>query len=247
MSLSNKNKPYCIQDSTVKYEPESHWTSQATHIVKLVPGTTETGIQVGVCVSPGQATLRKSTQPPHDSLVGLIEVVVRPLERVRFFSRSVKHVSNAVSTEISNQVQFQVVGAMSISHNCSSEFEQSLRLSRQPEQLNPFKCSASLYTESGRRLSYLDRLISTSVSFAAQHWTCEVKFVANSDALMYDLIENHVDRPVLSAPNKSPQQLIDEFSRENEPALILIQVACFIRLLFFIANQIMSTFSHYFY
>lgn len=138
-----------------------------------------------------------------------------------------KHISNAQSTEVSNSIQFQVVGGSPASQNCSAEFENAIKAnSRQQEQFNPFKCSASLFTESGRRLAYLDRLITPTVAFSGQYWFCEVKFVPESQALMYDLIENHIDRPLAS--KLSSNQLAEEFSHDNEPALIVIQVSSLI-------------------
>lgn len=64
------------------------------------------------------------------------------------------------------------------------------------------------------------------MAFSGQYWFCEVKFVPESQVLMYDLIENHIDRPL--AGKLSSSQLAEEFSRDNEPALIVIQVSSLI-------------------
>lgn len=187
----------------------------------MLSAPTNPEIQIALCLSTGQSTLRKSTAPPHDTLLGLVEVSIRSPDRVKFTSRSVKYLSNAHSSEVSNQILFktQSTSSSAVNQNCSSEFESALKMRSKADQeaLNPFKCSARLYTESGRRLTYLERLISTSIGFEGQHWSCEVKFAADSETLMYDLIENHIDRPPVGFKS-------DEFSRENEPALISIQV-----------------------
>jgi hypothetical protein len=114
--------------------------------------------------------------------------------------------------------------------NCSQRFEQLLintaatsrqgkaavAAQQQIDALTPFKCSASLYTKSGRRLAYLDRLLGTSVTYADQHWSCEIAFAADSSALIYSLLENNVDR----GSKKSGEA----FSDENEPTLIKLAV-----------------------
>jgi hypothetical protein len=164
-----------------------------------------------------------------DSLLDIVDISVKPLENIKFLSRSVKYLSNAVTAESTNQIQFQVQGTHS-NQNCSTEFEAILKVKQQNlEHLNPFKCTASLYTQSGKRLSYLDRLFGASVGFEGQHWFCEVKFATNSDVQIYDLIENHIDRPVGGGVSTQ----IEEFSRDNEPALIRIEVIIFISFFYY--------------
>jgi hypothetical protein len=67
--------------------------------------------------------------------------------------------------------------------------------------LIPFKCSASLYTESSKRqLTYLNQLIKTKVVFVNRHWACDVQFVADASALMYDLIDSNQEQDIDNQP-----------------------------------------------
>lgn len=170
--------------------------------------------------------------PPHDSLLGLLEISVKPVDRVQFLSRSENFLSNARSSEASNRVQFRVQsnsqgGSMltlgGTGQNCSTDFEQlmSTRSRSEQEQLNPFRCRARFYNDHGGHLVYLDRLVNTLVSYEADHWTCELKFAPESESLVYNLIENHIDRP---ASGFRSNQESDDSSRENEPVQIRIQV-----------------------
>lgn len=150
---------------------------------------------------------------------------MRPVDRVQFLSRSADFLSNARSSEASNQVQFSIKSTSlgGGGQNCSKEFENAMagRSRGEQEQLNPFRCWARFYNEHNGHLVYLDRLVNTVVSFESDHWTCELKFAPESEALVYNLIENHIDRPTSGFKNA---QQSDDSSLENEPVQIRIQV-----------------------
>lgn len=176
----------------------------------------------------------KSIQPLDESILKILEIDVKPIKRVKFLTKSFKHITNSESQSFINNDQnsqqntqhqiipFQIDTSSSLllpNSNCSDQFESylhSLPHQQQHHELIPFRCSASLFTKSGHRLAYLDRLILTSVTYTNQHWSCVVKFVPNSASLIYTLIDANVDRSVDTSQ--------DKFSDENEPTSIKLTV-----------------------
>ena len=168
-----------------------------------------------------------------DSILKIIEIDVKPIQRVKYLYKQVKYISN---DEHEHLVAFQLdssylkpghaqfISTHNQQINCSAQFEQLFQAKSKASaqlvaDLTPFKCTASLYTKSGHRLAYLDRLLVTQVTFVNQHWSCAIKFAPNSNSLLYALIESNID-PNLAANKKSD----DTFSNENEPTLIKLSI-----------------------
>ncbi len=173
-----------------------------------------------------------------DSILRVVEIDVKPVRRVKYLTKSVKFITNQQQPDDTTQlVPFQIdsnlrPGQASLMHshnqqaNCSERFESFLHARQQSKSasqslgdLIPFKCTASLFTKSGHRLAYLDRLLITNVNYVNQHWSCEVRFAPNSNSLLYTLIDSNIDRN-LAVNAKSNEA----FSDENEPTLIKLTV-----------------------
>ncbi|CAF0812330.1 unnamed protein product [Brachionus calyciflorus] len=72
---------------------------------------------------------------------------------------------------------------------CSSDFEQVFTSSQ-----SPFKCQIGLYNSNDQKLNYMDRLIKTEVKYHNKNWLCEIKFIQNSEQIIYDLMSHHIDQ-----------------------------------------------------
>ena len=79
----------------------------------------------------------------------------------------------------------------------------------------PFKCTLGLYTHAGKHLAYLNRLVTGSVVFQRQHWSCDIDFVANSQTLLYELLERNIE---------VGDKTLDEVNAANEPMLVRVFV-----------------------
>ena len=118
-----------------------------------------------------------------------------------------------------------MTGTTSIAdQNCTDNFELFFKSKHASSlflnDLTPFRCSASLFTKSGTKLAYLDRIIHTSVVFSSQHWSCNVTFAPNSNYLLYELIDNNIDRPLVIDSAES----LNKISSSNEPSQIRVYV-----------------------
>lgn len=133
---------------------------------------------------------------------------MKQLEKVKFIPlRSAKFVTNVLrgaNLDFFNLVQFDLKTPQN--QNCSDLFE---KISPQIEHLIPFKCTASLYTKTGTRLPYLDRLIKTNVKYLNRNWNCEINFISGSSSLLYDLIESNQERSI---------------NNDNEPVSVKVSV-----------------------
>jgi hypothetical protein len=187
------------------------WTSKSSNIIKLIPSNSLPDLSLsythfGVCINEGNTLLRRKIsldgEDNQESYSKEIEINVDKIEKVKFFTHSIDFITNSVieSENSLKMIQFEI-GNQNINQNCSDEFEMLFK-SRQkqniPSLINeivPFKCYISLFTQSGKRLTYLDRLMTTSVVYNRNHWSCELKFVEDSYLKFYELIENNIDRP----------------------------------------------------
>lgn len=214
------------EDVIAKEADSADWKTKPENIVQLVSNPERSSI-LGMCVNQGKTVLNK---PDYSS----IEILVKQVKQMNFLPSSVKYVTNTPNKNLnkqdnqqsnkqqqlsptSNLVQFQSAGSF-YSQNCSSSFEKAFYAQNINEALIPFKCSASLYTESGKReLSYLNQLIKTKLTFFNRHWTCDVQFVPDSSVLMYDLIDSNQEQTADSQQNK--RNYVD-----NEPVLVRVAV-----------------------
>ena len=166
--------------------------------------------------------IKNAGEDSQESFTKAIEINVDKIEKVKFFAHSINYVSNSI-TESDNSlkmIQFEI-GNQNINQNCSEEFEkifisrQKLNIPSLVNEIVPFKCYAAFYTQSGKRLSYLDRLMVTSIIYSRNHWSCDIKFVENSHSKLYELIDSNVDRP--NDGNSFIKQ-------ENEPTFVRVHV-----------------------
>lgn len=211
-----------FDETSANNNANTEWQAQPDNIVQLIPDPSKSSISFALCRNEGKAALKKQEH-------SLIEISVTPVDTMKFLPTSVKYVTNIPNENLSkfndlssklsstsNLIQFQSVNGH-YSQNCSDSFENFINTQNIKEDLIPFKCSASLYTESGNRhLSYLDQLIKTRVLFINRHWTCDVQFLPGSNSLMYDLIESNQEH-VYDENNKNV--VID-----NEPVLTRINI-----------------------
>lgn len=178
------------------------WSSESSQIVRLISVENQAHLTIGVCVAPGVTFVKKSNAQVDASISALIEVNVKPFDRVKFLTtKSPKHLTNAdVDSYRANLVHFQV-GQNQQDLNCSGEFELLFGANRQQSannELVPFKCVSSIYGQNGQRLDYLDRLFVTNVMFVDQQWACEIRFAPNAASTMYELLDSHQpDEPLL--------------------------------------------------
>ena len=195
------------------------WTSQAPNVVKLFSddsiNNNNEDLEFGICLSSGHATLIKSSL---DSPSSQLEVSVKALNSasIKYLTRhSAKYLTNLADAE-ATIVQFSFgSSSLSANSNCTDHFENFLALKRVAmDKVTPFRCSASLYTQSGKRLDYMSRLLTSEVTFYQQHWSCNVSFVANANTLLYELIERNID----DDGKKSAEVL----NRESEPTLMRV-------------------------
>lgn len=204
----------------------SKWLSQSPSIVKLVSEemTSLENVDFGICLNKGSTSVTKSNY----DYSNLIEVNVKPISSIKFSKRnSVKYLTNLIENDQQqNQIQFIVnSGALNLNLNCTDQFEAFLKEKKATgwTKLNefiPFKCSAGLYTQSDKQLIYMNRLLSSDVTFYEQHWTCNLSFVQNSNVLLYELLERNIDEPT----NGETKHTLDEINRANEPTVVRIYV-----------------------
>jgi hypothetical protein len=172
------------------------WLSQNPSVASVF--TSEDSLAFAVCLNKGRTAI--TTKSSH------LEINVRPIESkaIKFLTRNsaTTHVTNLIDE--TNVIQFKISSSSSSSSkDCTARFESyflKLRQTSSVSKLNeivPFKCSASLYTPSGKRLDYMSHLINCAISFYQHEWTCNLVFVANSNHLLYSLIERDMDEPTL--------------------------------------------------
>lgn len=205
----------CLNGEEENQNPPSEWSSQSPNIIRLfsTSGLSLASSFIGVCMESGSTLVKKSSNL--DSVLEQTEIRIKPLEKVSFLTLKSKILTNSQSL---NQISFQTDSALN--PNCSNEFQVLFNSLKQNSDLIPFKCSASIYTQSGKRLEYLDRLISTNLIYTGQHWTCDLNFNASSNSLLYELIENHVENdPSLIqvyVDTKSSEQSIEDQTNFNK-------------------------------
>ncbi len=202
------------EDQNTEGKNKYNWLSQSSNVVKIFPilsNSESPYSHLALGLNEGASMVKKVMNSGDSTAVKIIEIDVRPLERVKFsHAKSFKFISNVHENEtLQFQVEPPVVSMKNIQENCS--LENNLQF------LVPFKCMASLYTKSGHRLAYLDRLIQTSIKYnqKIKHWSCEIKFLPNSNSLLYQFIESNLD------PNNFS---LEGFSDSNEPSSIKIAV-----------------------
>ena len=197
-------------DENANWDMKSNWQSFPAGIVHLIPKSL-----VGLCIREGKAIIKQTETALS------IHVNVRPIEKIQLISKITFLTNQGV---IPIPIQFKVFNNH-FNSNCSGLFEQTLAgLGKQAfADLIPFKCTASLYTGSDKRLAYLDQLIRTRVTYIDRAWTCEIAFVDTSATQLYELIEY----------NQSLENTAD-----NEPVQVQLKIltadAYFIHLLPFL-------------
>jgi hypothetical protein len=200
------------------------WYTEPENIVQLMPMESQTSMILGLCLNEGKTVLKR-----HDHVS--IDVVVKPIEHLKFMPTSAKYITNtpnenfanlqnthktSLLTSTSNLIQFQSANSFH-SQNCSDSFEKTFYELNYKEDLIPFKCSASFYTASSKReLTYLNQLIKTKMLFFNRHWTCDISFATNSNSRLYDLLDSNQEQ-ILDDQNKP--HLID-----NDPVLVQVSI-----------------------
>jgi len=198
------------------------WSTLNSNVISLVSTENEYNTHyssVGICISEGQAILKKGSTS--DSSSKIVDINVKSIDKIKFVtSRSAKYITNVPSTSLAalniidssfNMVQFQTnLNIQSIQNqNCSDLFE---KISLKIKDQIPLKCSASLFSKSGQRLTYLDRLVKTNLIFTNRNWFCDISFVPESPSILYDLIDANQKRSATNSVN------------ENEPVSIKVIV-----------------------
>jgi len=226
---TNDDDDFASEDENqINYDDEHKkkpkWISQSSSIIKLISEESSTveSMDFAVCLNKGQTTITKS----NIDISTLLEINVKPVRNFKHIKRnSVKYLTNLVDNDQpqQNQIQFIPSSTSNLNLNCSDQFESFFKEKKASSwtKLNdfiPFKCSASLYTQTNKQLTYMNRIISSDVTFHEQHWTCNLSFILNSNALLYELLERNIDEP----RNDGIKQSIDEINLANEPTTIRV-------------------------
>jgi hypothetical protein len=230
--LANDDDFTSEDENQINYDDEhkkkTKWISQSPSIIKLISEESSTveSMDFAVCLNKGQTTITKS----NTDISTLLEINVKPVRTFKNIKRnSVKYLTNLIDSEQQPQNQIQFIPSstsnLNLNLNCSDQFESFFREKKASSwtKLNdfiPFKCSASLYTQTNKQLAYMNRIIFSDVTFHEQHWTCNLSFILNSNVLFYELLERNIDEP----RNDGTKQSIDEINRANEPTLIRVFV-----------------------
>ncbi len=206
-------------------DEKAEWLSQYPNVIKLISSNNLPDLDLsythfGVCMNEGSTTLKKKVgdENNEESISRAIEINVDKIHRVNFFTHSINYISNFLieSDKSLTSILFEIDNQV-INQNCSEEFEKIFKARQKqniPSLVNeivPFKCYATFYTQTGKRLSYFDRLLMTSVVYNRNHWSCELKFVEDSYSKFYELINNNIGEGMF-------------IQQENEPSFIRIHV-----------------------